>query len=211
MYTPNNNLAEIGGPSLVHSIADRQRGPTCGLEAVENVIQLFRPARNDLLETHLIPLAARHGTLVQDPGGFRLETRGYKALLKRFGVAATWHAFDHHTLVAALQQNRVAIAVVDAHTLAPGFYPSPRSWHAVVVTNYVSDKRHVSLLGYVGIDSNFPGEELWWEADDIMLPQGFVFPSLLITDSPAAWSSTADHYVRLADGTAAPVQRAAQG
>ncbi|HEY0153219.1 MAG TPA: hypothetical protein VGB92_14535 [Longimicrobium sp.] len=200
----NNNHAETGGPSLVQSIADRQRGPTCGFEAVENVVLLFHPARNDLLETHLVPLAARDGTLVPDPEGFRLNTRGYTALLTRLGVAATWHAFDHQTLVAALQENRVAIAVVDAHKLAPAFYPNPRSWHAIVVTNYVSDPQHVSLLGYVGIDSNFPGEERWWNADDLTLPQGFSFFSLLITDSPARWPSSAHHYVLRADGEVVP-------
>jgi len=205
MYSSNNRYpAELGGVSNVQSIVDRQRGPTCGFEAVENVVQLFKPARNDLLETHLIPIAARQGTLERDPDGVRLEIRGYKALLTTLGVAATWHAFDHKTLVAALQQNRVAIAVVDAHKLAPDFYTTPRSWHAVVVTNYVTDTRHVSLLGYVGVDSNFPGEELWWKADDLMLPRRFDSRSLLITDSPVRWPSSAHHYVLRADGEVVP-------
>ncbi|HEY0038707.1 MAG TPA: hypothetical protein VGB66_18550 [Longimicrobium sp.] len=210
MYSPNSpfDAVEMGGPSLVRPIVDRQQGPTCGFEAVENVVQLFLPAGNNLSNGHLLRAAQRYGALLQDSTGYLLHTGGYQSLLAEFGIATTWHAFDQPALIAALQENRVAIAVVDAHQIDPRTYPAPQSGHAVVITNFVVDPRGRVVVGYVGVDSNHPGEERWWGARSLQLGAGFPqHLPLLITDSAVRWPMTADYYQRTVSGEVRPVKR----
>jgi hypothetical protein len=49
--------------------ADTQRGPTCGFEAIETIIQLFHGVGNDLTERELLPWAHRYGAAAPIAGG----------------------------------------------------------------------------------------------------------------------------------------------
>jgi hypothetical protein len=207
MYTADGYGTQTGGLSYIESIVDLQQGPTCGLEAVENVVQMFFPARNDLQDTHLIPLATRSGMMMLDSDGPWLHPAGYKPLLQAFRIRASWYAFDHGVLVEALRANRVVIAVVDAHQIDCETYP-PESGHAVVITNIVLDPSRKRLVGYVGMDSNHPGQERVWDA--LALEQAARFPDhgpLLITDSPARFPNEAEYYMQLVSGVVLPVKR----
>lgn len=207
MYPPDIPYnPSTGGRSYLQSIIDLQQGPTCGLEAVENVVQMFFSARNNLQDTHLIPFAKQHGTLVPDSGGSWLHPSGYQPLLAEFGIGTNWYDFDHKVLVTALRANRVVIAVVDAHQIDRESYP-PESGHAVVITNYVLDPTRKRVVGYVGMDSNHSGEERAWSAS--ALKRAALFPDhapLLITDAPGRVPKNADFYI-LWNGALLPVNR----
>lgn len=193
-----NGPAELGGVTHVEAIADKQRGPTCGFEAVENVIQLYRPEDNDLVDTDLIERARSYGFLQRTPSGPVLDVRGYRQILADYGIKARWCEFDHLILVEAVRNDRVAIAVVDAHRLNPKAYGIPKQGHAVVVTNFISDAPHgaasLPVIGYAGIDSNFPGVEARWSWSAMESACRIMRRSLLITDSPAQWPHHVDHY-----------------
>jgi hypothetical protein len=198
MYLHGQRPAELGGITHVGAIADKQRGPTCGFEAVENVIQAFYPEDNDLVETDLIERARFYDFLQRTATGPRLDVRGYKQILADYDIEARWHPFDHVLLAEAVQNDRVAIAVVDAHRLNPKAYSIPKQGHAIVVTNFISDapRGAVSLpiVGYAGIDSNFPGVEVRWSWSAMESACRIMRRPLLITDSPAQWPHHVDHY-----------------
>jgi hypothetical protein len=197
-----DEVSELGGVADVESLIDQQEGPSCGFESLENVVQLYHPARNDLSRTVLRKLAYRYGYLVRGVDGERLDSAGYDQLLQAFGIEATWMDFDHGRLITALRENRVAIAVVDPSVLDPrGYGPSTGDLHAIVVTNFVTDVSGRWVVGYRGMDSNFPGKERTWSAAAMELAtQAFEYVPLLVTDEAARWSSRVKHYVLLPNG-----------
>jgi hypothetical protein len=186
---------EQGGVANIASLVDQQVGPTCGFEAVETVIQLHYPARDDISRTILPSLADRTGHLVRSQDGGRLEINGIRSLLLAFRIPCLWYAFDHQTLINALHEDRVAIAVVDAHLLDSSTYPYPKSWHAIVLTNYYLDRSGRFVVGYVGADSNFAGQERAWPYDSVCAAaMACATNPLLITERPVKWAGRADHY-----------------
>lgn len=198
-------LPETGGLRSVTGLVDRQTGPTCGFEAVENVIQMFRPAANSLSSTHLIGMASRIQALTLTAQGPCLATSGYLPLLAKFGIASTWHLFNHQVLLNALHEDRIAIAVVDAHQIDSDTYPEAGSFHAVVVTNIALNSNQEQVVGYVGVDSNHPGSERVWEANAMAWGASLVQRgSLLITNKPARWHNKAPYYVPLRSGEFVP-------
>jgi hypothetical protein len=201
MYA-NSGQREMGGIDGIAAIADRQIGPTCGLEAVENIVQLFVPARNDLSRTTLEPMASRAGYLVWGVYGPELVSYALQPLLASFGISTQWASLDHQHLVDALAQNRVAIAVVDAHYLDSNVYPFRKSWHAILITNYVTDPTGRTVVMYAGIDSNYGGQVLCWplETLDIAARAAGQAP-LLITDEATHFGRHNVHYFRHVDGT----------
>lgn len=198
---------EQGGLFDISRVVDQQEGPTCGFEAVETVIQLFRPAGDDLSQRLLPSLAYRNGHLMQDEEGYSLAIAGIRPLLQAFRIPATWSVFDHNVLISALHNDRVVIAVVDANILDPGTYGEPQSWHAIVLTNYVLDARgHV--VGYVGADSNYSHQERWWPHETVRLAAKACRQSpLLITQNAARWAARVSHYRLVGGGRALPVTK----
>jgi hypothetical protein len=148
---------ELGGVKTPRRIIDQQRGTECGYEAVENALQLIS-------ERDLKIRAARQGYALSHQGKLYLDIRGYKPLLRAYGIESSWVPFDWATLTGALRENRVAIAVVDPHLLDPKSYSAGGDLHAIVVTNFLTDVNR-NLLGYVGIDSNFGEQERRWQRE----------------------------------------------
>lgn len=200
MYV-HSSPREVGGIDGIAAIADRQIGPTCGLEAVENIVQLFLSAPNNLSQTTLGPMASQLGYLVWGAQGPMLVAAAFQPLLARFGIPTQWVSLDHQHLVNALAQNRVAIAVVDAHHLNPRAYPLRNSWHAIIITNFVTDAGGQWVLRYAGIDSNFSGQmAFWpWETLDNAARAAGDTP-LLITNRPAKFGRHNVRFTQQADG-----------
>lgn len=153
---------EIGGVWEPRRFADQQVGPTCGFEAIENLIQLYIPTASDLSDQDLIPRAEGYNCVFWDKEGPVLETRGYRQLLMDYGIRSAWHPLDRARLLGTLKANRVVLAIVDAHVLDPATYPKPRSLHAIVLTNFVVDHTTRAVTAYTGLDSNHPDQERWW-------------------------------------------------
>jgi hypothetical protein len=90
-------------------------------------------------------------------------------------------------LVNALDENRPVVFVGDAHNLDPISYPDSQSWHAITLTD-VSRNLDGDVIGYRGIDSNFPYEEKFWSCSQIEQANEQLTREVLITDKPAeAW------------------------
>ena len=193
--------AEIGGVTHLESIIDQQEGPTCGFEAVENTIQLFYPVGNQLSRNVLIQRASNLGALLTDGSGYILDVSGYQAILQDFRIASTWYAFDHDVLIDAVWNDRAAILLVDGNKLDRPNYSRPGSWHAILVTNLITDLTHETALAYVGIDSNFARQQRIWQCDALEKAANAYGPvTMLITDRPMLWPHRSEHYVRHRDG-----------
>jgi hypothetical protein len=207
MYDPwgQQNAFELGGVVDVELLADEQQGPTCGFEAVENVIQQFRRLPNSISGTDLIWRANSRGGVLWEADGPVLEPWAYQGLLSDYGIKSEWQAYNAQALVHAVQAHRGVLAVVDAHQLRPSFYESPGSWHAVAVTNIIADASD-SVLAFVGLDSNFPGTQQCWELNAFArAASGWEYTPLLITAQPVRWRRKASHYLRQWDGSLVPV------
>lgn len=176
-------------------IVDLQGANRCGFEAVENVIQLCRGGSNEISESALFPVAREAGWVCwEHPEGPRLFHHGYAPLLERFGIRATWHAMDPAPLVHALAAHRVAIATVEMSIVDPAAYGEP-CYHAVVVTKHVLDPAG-RLVGYVGLDSNFPRQQRYWDAAAFArAADPPPHPSLLITEDPTHGVERIRHYL----------------
>lgn len=197
------------GPIGIGDDADRQVGPECGFEAIENVLQLFVATVGNEFDDVILRARARSiGAVVPGPDGERLDHRRYADLLLSFGVEASWHAFDDTFLRGALTQNRVAVGVVSATELAPSFYAgaTPPAPHAIVVTNYVLELDG-TFYAYVGLDSNISGQETLWPEDHLAqgaAANGLISTPLLVTTTAVTVPETAPFYQRHADGSIHP-------
>lgn len=192
------------GVTNVATLADLQVGPTCGFEAVENVIQLFRTAGNDLVEKDLIPRATHYDLVFIGKDGTYLKVEGYIKLLEDYGIRAAWYPFDPSNIVfPCLLANHVIIAVGDLHYL--GYDPpAPHGRHAFVITNYYLDPVGAQILGFVGLDLNVQNRELVWSFDAIRAAVTGIQLPLLITLAPANWSSRAPGYRLSPSGSLVP-------
>jgi hypothetical protein len=161
---------------------DRQDGPECGFEALENAIQQFWPVGNEVSETILKQLANKHRVLMPDGS---LNPAGYQTLLSYYKISSWWRAFDHGVLIQSLDEGRVVVAIVDAFYIDRNY---PReSGHALLLTNVVRDQSTGLVIGYGGVDSNYPGRALWWDAQAFSTAAQYYAPnSLLITQARAA-------------------------
>ncbi|MGK7897918.1 MAG: hypothetical protein AB4372_30945 [Xenococcus sp. (in: cyanobacteria)] len=154
-------------------------GPTCGYETIENIVQCFHPHINNNLSDQL---------QIEYPGrGGALNPEDYQEILSSYDIPSHWSSFDHQELVNALDDNRPIVFVGDAHDLDSFSYPEPQSWHAITLTDVCQDLDG-NLIGYRGIDSNFPGEEKFWSCSQIEQANEHFTGEVLITDKPAdAW------------------------
>jgi hypothetical protein len=176
------------------NIVERQTGPECGFEAIENFLQCYWPLSNALSEISLKFLAQQRGYLLPDGS---LDVNGYIPLLQQFRITARWAAFDHGELISALRQHRRVIAVVDAHQIDYLNY-IPESGHAIVLTRSVTNNAHSIVHAYRGFDSNFEGEERQWDAAAMERAADFSAPSsLLIADQAVPVTARQPHIVRL--------------
>jgi len=207
MLEHNKTVSQMrfAGAAQVEPIADQQIGPTCGFEALENLIQLFYPTDNNFAQRELLPLARDAGCLVRGSDGDSLALKGYQPLLAHFGITARWYPLDHQqVLIPALHANRGVLAIGPGYALNPNVY-APNGIHAIVITNYYTDEPALQVLGYVGIDSNFPNQQtLWpWQAIEASLTWAqryYLRLPLLITDAPIRWPSIARYYRLLRSG-----------
>lgn len=185
---------EMGGVKTPRKIIDQQRGPECGYEAVENVIQLVHPFGNHVSEKVLKRRAALLGFAGTVGGQSVLSVLGYEQLLADYGIASTWTRFDADELITALRENRVAIAVVDPMVLDPEHYPPGDELHAIVVTNFGVDGNG-KVIRCTGIDSNFGGTERHWpwqRFHNALIAGG---GAILITDGSIALSNWETYHV----------------
>jgi hypothetical protein len=185
----------LHGPSLaftgfqhVAPIADLQIGPTCGFEAVENLLQLSHPGLGNHLSDCLQQAEALDGGSHVAPGGYALHPAHYQHILESFGVDSEWLPFSHDALSRLLDANHGVLAVGDAHDLDGSSYPSPGSYHAFVVTDVIRDPIG-RILGYRGLDSNFAGQEVTWSAQQIeqAIRHAPLDKGLLATIGELAW------------------------
>jgi hypothetical protein len=187
----------------IASIADQQRGPTCGFEAVENIIQLFHDLNNNLSESDLLLRAMGYGAVLNTPGGRALHINAYQRILLDYGIASAWYPFDPLVLSSALYNNHGVLAIGEAYYLKPEMY-SGGGAHAFVLTNYCTDTSRHHIVGYTGIDSNLANVEVRWPRQNVerALHEGgrrFGTP-LLITARPANWFSKPRYYVMHGQG-----------
>ncbi len=213
LYKQNSNhQIAFKGFANVEPIADRQIGPTCGFEAIENIIQLFKNTSNTLTENDLQPRACRYGFAIKGTSGYSLDIAGYVPILADYGISARWYPFDHlRVVIPALQENRGVLLIGDAHCLNPQAYHGPESWHAFLITNYYTDETQIYVLGYIGIDSNFSYQQTPWsyqnvEAAVTHAAQRIMSCPVLITDTPGNWPMTARFYRLGRDGHLVPMR-----
>jgi hypothetical protein len=199
------------GAANVGDRADKQQGPTCGFEAIENIVQLFLETGDELSSTHLLPLAQQHGVASLGEDGHRLALPGYHLLLQQFNIPARWYPFDHAgVIIPALSQNRVVLVVGEANSLNPAMYPWRDRSHAFVLTNYCVDAAETHVLGYVGLDSNVAGQEIVWPLQTIAAAAAWTtqnvmpFP-VLITDIPYSVADRVRFYRQSPHGQCFPV------
>ena len=172
---------ELGFTGLgnVHLLADLQTGPTCGYETIENIVQCFHTdITNNFSDQLQIDYPGRGGAL---------NPEDYQEILSSYDIPSHWANFDHQELANALDENRPVVFVGDAHNLDPISYPDSQSWHAITLTD-VSRNLDGDVIGYRGIDSNFPYEEKFWSCSQIEQANEQLTGEVLITDKPAeAW------------------------
>lgn len=193
------------GAANTAALADLQQGPTCGFEAVENIIQLFANYGNDLTEKDLIPRARQYNALRAAPGGVSLSPAAYVRILVDYGIKASWFPFDVVNIVLpALLADHAILAVGDAHFL--GYSPpAPQgSWHAFIITNFYTDYDEKYAFGLIGIDSNYAGSERAWPFSAISAAVKNIPLPLLVTSSPIKWGNRVRNYKLMQDGTIAP-------
>lgn len=188
----------FSGAAHIAPLADKQHGPTCGFESIENLIQLFRPAGNNLTETDLIPRARHYGLTVENLDGPTLAMQGYLPILTDYHIPAAWYPVDfQQVIVPALLNNLGVVAIGDAYPLNPSDYP-PNAAHAFLIANLVVDVSEQFIVGFSGIDSNF-AQESWWPFDAVYraLAWGtnYLAPTpVLVTGVPIQWPGRARYY-----------------
>lgn len=204
---PKSGMPRFSGAVNTQRLADLQDGPTCGFEAIENVIQLYHNLNNDL---HRDLIAWGHATrnCVPAQGGYSLNESGYVPLLNHYGIGSEWAAYQQAGLVSILNQNRIALAVLYARYLYPGHGLTTET-HAIVIQNFYVGEHSRQVEGYVGLDSNRESKESFWELSTIQQGcQNLEFerqrPSILITNAHFTNAQSAPCYVKRADATLVP-------
>lgn len=143
----------------IENIADKQIGETCGLESVENIVQLYNPELGDDFSGDI---QKEHQDYFNKGGSLKVEY--YDDILKSQGITSTWNEFNHQQIAEALSEHRPVVVVVDANDIDPLYAEKgDNAWHAITLTGVDHDSDG-NILGYRGIDSNFPGQEKYWSA-----------------------------------------------
>ena len=195
----SDNTPSFKGFRNTALIADRQTGPTCGYEALENGIQLVindKGGANNQLSTVMRKMVA------QDPLGWGAgkvvyEGKSYWALpfckytkmLGEFKIDSSLSHFSHEKLQHALTENRPVIICGDVGYLPQQY--DQNGMHAVIVTDW--DKQ--SGL-YTIVDSNFPKESYRLDSQTLerfvngSLPDDLKnseYGNMVVINNQAAW------------------------
>jgi hypothetical protein len=183
----------------VRAIADEQKGPTCGFEAVENILQMFYDVGNNLSDTDLLVRAKRYGAVIHTPAGYMLHIGAYRRILADYGIACRWYPFDRdRVLLPALYNNQGVLAVGEGYHLDRKHYTS-KGAHAFVLTNYFTDVARRYIFGYTGIDSNVSNVEVRWPWQNVeralLDSSRSLGKSLLITERTLNWSGKPRYYI----------------
>lgn len=170
-----DDAVRFSGLVDVSHVASGQEGPTCGFEAIESLIRLYRPDVNQqygssLSDVDLISRASAAGFAFVQSDGMALHPAGYRFLLAEYGLPShfmPWFgdgSMPYPYLTAVLRAGRLAMVVAAPRQLDPQTYHGvPESArHALVVSNYVVDGATGLLDALVGIDSNLVGRQVVW-------------------------------------------------
>ncbi|MCO6458625.1 MAG: hypothetical protein J5I93_25240 [Pirellulaceae bacterium] len=183
----------FGGLGGIEALADSQGArPICATEMIENITQLMfgdvHGVWNDLSD-RLQELAGDNHWGTWKDGGLVLEPAFYQRLLDALGIDSHWFDFDIDTVRAALDSGRPVGAFVDVAHL--GYQTSGA--HAITLTDVVTDSAD-RVVGFKGLDSNFPGQECQWTAEQLAggvrsLQAGGAWwtGKILIPDGAARW------------------------
>jgi hypothetical protein len=139
-----------------------------------------------------------------------LDINGYVQILADYGITGRWYQFrQNEVVIPALRANRGVLLVGYAHYLNPQIY-TPGGLHAFILTNFYTDESGTSLIGYTGIDSNFPGQQMLWPYQNVESSAAYAAeiirnPPVLITDYASNWPATAAFYRLLRTGQLVPV------
>ena len=149
----------FGGFALTTPISDLQTGPTCGLESMENTIQLMKGdvtgQLNKLADEMQKKIAASptrwDAIEVVDDDGTGVKQRywlippaSYPAMLKEYGVSAKLKRFSHETLQQAMAENRPVIVWGNVKYLEQ--YRGKEGLHAFVVTDWNPETGKYTIL-----------------------------------------------------------------
>lgn len=194
----------FSGADGVGIVTNQQVGPTCGFEAIANLIELCRPefAGRDLVGEDLSRRAQAYNLATPDG---RLAFAGYQRILQHYGIASSWYPFDHYQVVLPALFNNLGVLVAGDASCLNATYP-PNSSHAFVLTNFFTDEAAIHVGGYTGIDSNFPfrdgvfraGQNYWpYQAVENAARWAAPFLSgrpVLITTTPINWHNKVRFY-----------------
>lgn len=182
----NDNISFLGF-SHVERLADIQAGPTCGFEALENIIQLNNPNILNSLSDELQYHEYYDGGLVSSGA---LNTSHYQHILNSHNIPSHWNNFSHENIINAIEHDHGVLAIGKAHSLNPMVYPDLEGNHAFVITDVIRDD-FGQITHYKGIDSNFENQETIWPVENIedALTKIDSRPQLLITDRPLNWNN----------------------
>ena len=183
-------IISFKGFEKTERIADKQNGPVCWLEAIENLVQLDNPYISNDFSEKLI-----RAMIEDNYQGYNPQKRNvrdahihYPEILRACGIEADWYNFDHDFLRSVLQQNRGVFLMGFCQFLQQ--YNGQQDTHAIVLTDAKIDGQN--CLWYYGIDSNFPKTTCYWPWNQI---QDFALsyvntwhlPALLVTRKPMRW------------------------
>ncbi len=184
-HSSYNNVS-FGGFAGVESIADVQSGPTCGFEAVENLVQLDNQNVSNSFSDWLQQGEAYDGGVTQEGA---LNPQHYQHILSSNNIPSHWDTFSHDSIANAVNSDQGVLAIGNAHDLNPSLYPNPEGSHAFVITDTITDD-FGNITHYKGVDSNIGGSESIWPAQNIenALNNSGYSQSLLITDRPLNWN-----------------------
>ena len=143
----------------VSLVADRQVGPTCGYEMLENSIQLMingKTGANNQLSTVMQKMVAQNplewgAVKIAYEGKFywMLPFGKYPKMLGEFKIDSGLSRFSHEKLQRAVAENRPVIVCGDVGAL-PNY--EQNGIHAVVITDWDAQKGVYTI-----VDSNFKG------------------------------------------------------
>lgn len=209
MLDPKNASRQIRFRGVINegSVSNSQRGPTCGFEAIANLIELSRPeyAGRDLVTEELFGRAKSYGAVDQRGA---LAVWAYQRILREYSINSLWYPFDHYQIILPALLNNLGVLIVgDAYFLNPAAYRQSGS-HAFILTNYYTDESGNYIMGYTGVDSNFPfqaragqfreGENFWphqrVESFARALAGHYANSPVLVTSEQLRWPATARHY-----------------
>ena len=195
------------------TISNKQQGPTCGFEAIANIIELCIPeyAGRDLVKEELFGRAQRYGAVDQQGA---LAICAFQRILQDYSISALWYPFDHYQVILPALLNNLGVLIVgDAYFLNSEVYQQSGS-HAFILTNYYTEESGHYIVGYTGVDSNFSfqrrdgqfreGENFWpyqrVENAARGLASYYANSPVLITSQQSRWPDAVRYYRRTMAG-----------